>query len=82
MPTDGWATGLSRGSITASIRMPPRPAPEQVFLRLCPPQAAPLRGVRVDGQPWPDFDPARELVRLKNLTGQVAVEADYGAARP
>ena len=46
-------------------------------MRLRHPTAAPIRSVVVNGKPWHDFDPARELVRLTGLDGTVSLEVRY-----
>jgi hypothetical protein len=47
------------------------------LLRLRHPKALPLKGITVNGQPWYDFDPAKEVVRLHGLKGIVKLEAAY-----
>lgn len=65
------------GKIAATIEMPSRRPAKAVVLRLRHPKSLPIKSVTVDGQPWTDFDPAKEVVRLHNLTGTVKVEAAY-----
>jgi hypothetical protein len=65
------------GRIAATVEMPARQMPKEVLLRLRHPNAAPIRSVAVNGQAWKDFDPAREIVRLRGLTGRVSVEVSY-----
>ena len=36
-----------------------------------------MKSVKVNGQPWPDFDAAAETIRLHDLQGNVEVEAVY-----
>jgi hypothetical protein len=48
-----------------------------VVLRFRHPRAAPLKSVTVNGKPWTEFNPAKETITLKGLTGQVAVTAQY-----
>jgi len=48
-----------------------------VLLRLRHPQSAPLKRVKLNGQPWNDFDPAKEVIRLHDLQGTLKVEAEY-----
>jgi hypothetical protein len=64
------------GRITADLKMPAHNA-EQVWLRLRHPKTAPIRSVKVKGRDYLDFDPAREIVKLHDLTGNVSVEARY-----
>ena len=63
--------------ITARVEIPARNAPQAVLLRLRHPAAAPIQSVQVNDQPWADFDPARELVRLIGLSGVVTVQVVY-----
>jgi len=65
------------GRITATVEMPARKPPKAVLLRLRHPNAAPIRTVTVNGQPWTDFDAAKEAIRLHGLTGTARVEAVY-----
>ena len=66
-----------RGEIAATIEMPSRRTPKSVLLRLRHPTALSIKSVTVNGRPWIDFDPRRELVDLKNLTGHAVVVARY-----
>jgi hypothetical protein len=68
---------VSRGRITATLKMPARQPATPVWLRLRHPQSAPIRSVTVNGQDYLDFDPAREAVKLHGLAGNVRVEARY-----
>ncbi len=65
------------GKITATIQMPSRNPPQAVLLRLRHPQAATIKSVAVNGRPWTDFEPAKELIRLHGLQGAIEVEATY-----
>lgn len=67
----------ANGKITATVVMPARNAPREVWLRLRHPQAAKMRSVLVNAKPWSDIDRAREVVRLHGLAGTVTVEALY-----
>ena len=66
-----------RGKIAATVQMPSRKPPQAVLLRLRHPQAAPMKSVTVNGRPWTDFDPAKEVIRLHGLHGTIQVEATY-----
>ncbi len=66
-----------RGTIAATVEMPSRNPPDAVLLRLRHPRAAPIKSVTVNGQPWTDFNPAKEMIRLHSLQGTVRVEASY-----
>jgi len=68
---------VENGLITAVVDLPSREPTQSVFLRLRHPTEAKIRSVRVNGQPWSDFDSARELVVLKGLNGRVTVSANY-----
>jgi hypothetical protein len=68
---------VDHGRITATLTMPSRPAARQVWLRLRHPKTTPIRSVTVNGQNYPDFDPAREAVKLHDLPGKVSVEVRY-----
>jgi hypothetical protein len=65
------------GKIAATVEMPSRDPPKSVLLRLRHPQALPMKAVTVNGRAWPDLDPDRELIRLRDVTGSVKVEAAY-----
>ena len=68
---------VDHGKIAATVTMPSRNAPKEVLLRLRHPQAAPIKGVTVNGRPWTDFDAAKEVIRLHDLQGTIQVEAAY-----
>ncbi len=65
------------GKITATVEMPSRRAPRSVLLRFRHPQALPMKSVTVNGRPWTDFDPGREVISLHDLKGTVKVESHY-----
>ena len=69
---------VDHAKITAAVKMPSRGAPKEVLLRLRHPTSAPIKGVTVDGKPWNDFDPAKEVVRLHGLIDTVQVDVIYG----
>ncbi|MBI5383536.1 MAG: hypothetical protein HZA90_02485 [Verrucomicrobia bacterium] len=68
---------VDHGRIKATLKMPSRHPATPVWLRLRHPRTAPIRGVTVNGRDYPDFDPAREVVKLHTLTGSVSVEVRY-----
>lgn len=68
---------VNHDKITAMIEVPSRKSPSNVILRLRHPKAAPIKGVTVDGKAWKDFDPAREIIRLRDVRGAVSVLATY-----
>jgi len=70
---------VDHGKITATIEAPSRTAPDSILLRLRHPQAKPMQSVTVNGKKWIGFDPSKETIELKGLTGRVTVEASYGS---
>ena len=68
---------VDNGKITATVEMPLRKPPQEVLLRLRHPTAAPIKNVTINGQESKEFDAARELVRLSNVTGRTVVTASY-----
>jgi len=48
-----------------------------VIVRFRHPTSAPIKSVTVNGQPWTEFDAAKETITLKGLSGTVAVKANY-----
>ncbi len=70
-------SAASDGKIKATISMPSAIGQNAVLLRFRHPRNAPIQSVAVNGQVWNDFDKGRELIRLKNVTGTVTVEAAY-----
>ena len=68
---------VANGSINAVVDVPSREAPGSIMLKLRHPTGAKMKGVRVNGRPWTDFDPIREIVVLKGLSGRVTVSARY-----
>jgi hypothetical protein len=68
---------VDHGKITATVTMPERNPPKTVRLRLRHPWAAPMKSVMVDGQPWTDFDAAKETIQLPGKPGVLSVETFY-----
>jgi len=68
---------VDHGTISATIEMPARNPARSVVLRIRHPKASPIKSVIVNGKPWTDFDAAKETIKLKGLTGTVAVAATY-----
>jgi hypothetical protein len=54
------------GKITATVR-----------LRFRHPKALPMKSVTVNGRPWTDFDPDKEVISLHDVRGTVKVESHY-----
>ncbi len=48
-----------------------------LVLRFRHPKSAPIKGVTVNGKSWTKFNKDKETITLKDLTGQVAVTAQY-----
>ena len=68
---------VDHGKISATVEMPSRKAPSEVRLRLRHPKSLPIKSVTVNGKPWSDFDPAKEVVRLKGVQGTLSVTMVY-----
>ena len=68
---------VDHGKITATVEIPDRNPPTSVLVRFRHPQAAPIKNVLVNGQPWTAFNKEKEVVELRGLTGKVAVAATY-----
>ncbi len=66
------------GTIIARFSADWRKRPAALLLRLRHPAQKPLRSVRVNGQPWSDFDARKEWVRIPNPTeAGYLVTAEY-----
>jgi len=65
------------GKITATISLPSRKHPKEVWLRLRHPKSAPIKSVTVNGKKWKAFDRNQEFVRLHGLKDDVIVVARY-----
>ncbi len=68
---------VDNGKITATIELPSRKAPKEVVLRFRHPKSAPIKAVTVNGKPWTEYNKDKETITLKDLTGTVAVTAQY-----
>ena len=71
------ASDVQKDTITATVELPARHAPQSLLLRLRHPQGSPLRGVEVNGERWNHFDKDKETIQLKGLTGRVRLQAKY-----
>ncbi|MGZ7046408.1 MAG: hypothetical protein ACXVJK_08790, partial [Candidatus Aminicenantales bacterium] len=71
------ASDADHGKITATVEMPSRRSAEAVWLRLRHPRSAPIRRVKINGQPWNNFNPAKEVIGLTGLKGALRVEAEF-----
>ena len=68
---------VEHGRIQATVELPSRKTPHAVLLRLRHPEAAPIKYVTVNGNPWTDFDTNKEVIVLEGLAGKVTVQANY-----
>lgn len=69
---------VDQGRITAILELPSRNPPEKVVLRLRHPRATAIRTATVNGRPWSNLDPGKELITLTELPpGEVVVVARY-----
>jgi hypothetical protein len=68
---------VDNGKIAATVEMPGRNPPKTVLVRFRHPKALPMKSVTVNGNPWADFDPLKEVVRLHDVRGTVKLEAAY-----
>jgi hypothetical protein len=68
---------VDNGKITATIETPSRAPLKSIVLRLRHPKNLPIKSVTVNSKAWTDFDAAKEIVRLHDISGTVKVEASY-----
>jgi hypothetical protein len=68
---------VDNGKIAATVELPSRNPPKSVIVRFRHPKAVPIKSATVDGKPWSEFDPAKEIVRLHDGHGSIRVEAVY-----
>ena len=68
---------VDNGKITRRSRCRRAIRRKTVVLRFRHPKAAPIKSVTVNGKPWTDFDPAKEVVRLHDHPGTVQIEVGY-----
>ena len=68
---------VANQKIAATVEMPSRKPPKAVLLRLRHPKSLPIKSVTVNGSPWTDFDPAKEVISLHGVEGTVKVESHY-----
>jgi hypothetical protein len=68
---------VDHGTIFATVKMPSRNTAKEVWLRLRHPKSTPMKSVTVNGKPWNDFDPAKEIVRLHDLKDRVSLKVNY-----
>jgi hypothetical protein len=65
------------GKIAATVEMPSRNPPKTVLVRFRHPKELPMKGAKVNGNAWTDFDPSKEVIRLHDVSGSVKLEAAY-----
>jgi hypothetical protein len=63
--------------IEATVNPPSRNRPRNLYLRFRHPAQQPMRKVALNNEPWKDFDPVKELIRLPSDRGELRVAADY-----
>lgn len=68
---------VDNGRITAKVEIPSRKRPREVLVRFRHPRTALIKSVTVNGRAWKDFDPDKEVVRLRGMRGAVKVVAEY-----
>ena len=68
---------VHNGKITATIEIPNRKPPKSIVVRFRHPNAAPIKSVTVNGQPWAGFDKDKEAIELTGMQGKVVVTAGY-----
>ncbi len=73
----GAGHAADAAAIIATVEIPTRKPAQSVIVRFRHPASAPIKSVTVNGQPWTEFDAAKETVTLKSLSGTVAVKANY-----
>ncbi|NLG34812.1 MAG: hypothetical protein GX548_05615, partial [Lentisphaerae bacterium] len=65
------------GKITATIEIPSRSPLKSVKVRFRHPRGAAIKSVTVNGQPWNEFNPDKEVIEVSGLTGKAVVTASY-----
>jgi hypothetical protein len=67
----------NQGRIEATVRLPTRRQPANLYLRLRHPKQAHLKRVEVNDRAWEDFDAARERIKLPVGERELKIEAYY-----
>jgi hypothetical protein len=67
----------AQGRIEAQLSPPRRNRCQTILLRLRHPTGQPLQSVLLDGRPWPEFDPRRELILVPGDSKPCQIEARY-----
>lgn len=68
---------VEHGKIVANVDLPSRCPAKAVLLRLRHPKQLPIKNVAINGAAWTNFDPAKEMIRLTGMAGNVKIEASY-----
>ncbi|MCL5096076.1 MAG: hypothetical protein M1608_00780, partial [Candidatus Omnitrophica bacterium] len=71
------ASDVDHGQITATLELPSRNPPKNVFLRFRHPRALPIKSATLNGRDWVDFDADKELIILSDVQGRATVVANY-----
>jgi hypothetical protein len=67
----------ARGQVNATVQLPSRNPYKDAWLAVRVPGGRPLTSVEIDGQPWKDFDAARQWVRLPHKSGEMKVVVHF-----
>ena len=74
----------AQGTLRVVVERLGRSQPAALLVRLRHPEAKPIRSVTINGQPWTDFDPAKECVLVANpdrlwkeFQGKLLIECYY-----
>lgn len=70
-------SAVSRGSVEVSIQPPTRNPPEMIVLRLRHPEGERMKSVTIDGTDHKNFDPGRDIIRIKPGSGAIRVVVSY-----
>lgn len=68
---------IFEGTDMVAVFLDQSKAPASVVLRLRHPKSTPLKSVTVNSKDWKDFNPEKETITLKGLSGAVTVTVKY-----
>ena len=68
---------VDHGQITATLELPSRNPPKNVFLRFRHPRALPIKSATLNGRAGADFDKDKELILLNDVQGRATIVASY-----
>lgn len=68
---------VNSSKISAKVSLSSRKAPSKFTIRFRHPKELKMKRVTVDGKPWKNFDPAKEVINLPTDKGEVEVMAYY-----